>query len=237
MTNILAAVSHDGGRSFTPPARVNGARGAYVGNQETPSIAAGIAGQVVVSWLEVAGGRMSLLVARSLDGSRTFQTPIAVASGESEAGAPMVQRMIGDLRGGIYVAWSQGGDLYLAISRDGGGSFAAPRRIVPTICECCTPALAIEDGVLHVAFRNREHQDRIRDIYVIRSHDAGETFGPKTRVSDSSWGSTPARRPDRPLAFAATGSILPGWTRERRDRRSGSRRPTPARRGSAGTCP
>ncbi|MCR4315247.1 MAG: glycoside hydrolase [Planctomycetes bacterium] len=90
--------------------------------------------------------------------------------------------------GKVFVVWQEGRNSgmqpYLSISEDGGATFGENRPVYASpsgsTCECCTPVISVSpDGTrVAVQFRNRIQRGNefIRDIFVARSTDGGETF-------------------------------------------------------------
>jgi hypothetical protein len=78
-------------------------------------------------------------------------------------------------------------DVYIAISKDGGKSFGANRRLASDACPCCkTSLIAAPDGRIYVSWR-QVLPDDFRHIAVTSSNDEGNSFVPPTIVSDDKW--------------------------------------------------
>lgn len=88
--DVFAALSRDGGRTFSAPTRVNDVEGeARVNSELPPRVAlvsakkAGDAPDVVVVWTAKGATGTKLLTARSSDGARTFSPARAVPGGDA----------------------------------------------------------------------------------------------------------------------------------------------------------
>ncbi|HET6512202.1 MAG TPA: sialidase family protein, partial [Candidatus Kapabacteria bacterium] len=107
-----------------------------------------------------------------------------------------------DSSGNVYVAWidnreiiegkSMNDHVYLTRSFNGGVTWDVPRKAennpggVGGSCECCRTAIAASaDGDLYIAYRT--NMANIRDIFVSRSNDKGETFDESIRVQTKEW--------------------------------------------------
>jgi hypothetical protein len=102
--------------------------------------------------------------------------------------------------GTIYIAWLDGRDgrgatagatggttsIYMTKSTDGGKTWTKNVRVGTNVCPCCRVSWAfVEDRVI-LAWRYVEAGD-IRDIYVARSEDKGDTWGKASPVFKDGW--------------------------------------------------
>jgi hypothetical protein len=128
--DIRVAASADGGLSFRAPHIV----APSPGYSDAPKLVVDARGTLHLVYAEAAAGPFTLSrirYTRSSDGARTFETPREISA--TGAGYPALSV---DAGGNLYVLWelfegsrelSRG--LAFAVSRDGGGSFGAPRVI------------------------------------------------------------------------------------------------------------
>jgi hypothetical protein len=108
-TDIFAAVSTDGGGTFTPPARVNAVDGqANVNGEQPPRVAvvreAGGSRSIVVLWTAKGEDGTVLLSARSTDGGHTFG-PSAALPGVQAPGNRGWESMAAADDGRLYAVW------------------------------------------------------------------------------------------------------------------------------------
>jgi hypothetical protein len=181
-----------------------------------PRLASGEEGALHVLWQEIifSGGSHGgdILFARSPDGGRTFSTPLNLSASRGGDGKGRLTRDIwsnGSLgiaagpNGSVIAAWTEyDGALWLARSRNKGGSFTAPQRIAGTASSPARgPALAVADGgQVYLAWTVGEDADA--DIRVARSRDGGATFGPPVLLG------APAARADAPRLVLGRGGRL-----------------------------
>ena len=208
-TDVYAAVSGDGGRTFGAPARVNDVEGeARVSGEQPPRVA--IRGSnVFVSWVSKRDGT-TIRVARSADGGRSFSASRAV----SKAGAPGNRgwhSMTIDPHGDIVIAWLDHRDLAsqpahqmdasthgthdgaamaehsaLYVARVSADGVQPEQRVTTGVCYCCKTAVAAaQDGAVVTAWRH-VYPGNLRDIAFARAGD-GRTFSPPVRVSPDKW--------------------------------------------------
>ncbi|WBY00664.1 sialidase family protein [Ramlibacter tataouinensis] len=175
---------------------------------------------VYLLWQEIIfsggshGGEMML--ARSGDGGRSFDAPLNLSSSPGGDGKGRITPEIWhngsyDLLaapgGRVVAAWTEyEGTLWLARSRDGGRSFAAPRRIAGGAGQAPVraPSLAIaSDGALLLAWTEGDRPDA--DIHLARAAD-GERFAEPVRVARSAGYSDAPR-----LAVDANGVLHVAW--------------------------
>ena len=138
--------STDGGASFGAPVLLD--PDAAGGGDREPSIVAGKAGRVVVSFQRYSEdeGSAAVAVVSSGDGGRTFSAPVAVSPPEQNAAGSRAALAL-DAAGTLYAGWVDGSGVDLddgggtaaivvAASRDGGLSFESPRTVteVPGGC-------------------------------------------------------------------------------------------------------
>lgn len=185
-----------GAEKFSPPLRVNSQPGSAiaVGTIRGAQLALGKNGRVHVAW----NGSSK---AEPRDAARKNGTPMLYARLNDDGDAFEPQRnliheaygldgggtLAADDRGNVYVAWHAQGDaqgeqnrrVYLAVSRDGGRTFApeAPVFDEPTgACGCCgMGAFADRRGNVYLLYRAAKQRVH-RDMYLLVSRDGGRAF-------------------------------------------------------------
>jgi len=206
-TDIYAATSRDGGRSFGAPARVNTVDGdARVSGEQPPRVA--VTGtEIVVVWSAKGPKGTRLLQARSTDGGETF-SPATPVPGTDAAGNRGWENIAGGLAVWLDhrelaqddasmathhhdhatakpdgVAMAQKSKLYVA-ALDGS---VAPHAVTGGVCYCCKTAIAIgSSGAIFTAWRH-VYPGNLRDIAFSLSRDGGKTFAAPIRVSEDKW--------------------------------------------------
>ena len=167
---------------WTTPVRVNSdefsvfAAGPIDGGQ----LALGPDGRLHVVWFQTDPVR--IFYTRSTLGGFEPQRTVAP---EEAGGVEASPAVVTDAGGTVFVLWHAGAvedarrAVYLAVSDDGGKSFAAPRPVsAPSegACACCSlAALSDRRGDLFVSYRGaRDNMNRGQRL--LTSTDAGETF-------------------------------------------------------------
>lgn len=160
---IFFARSEDGGNSFTPPSNLSRSVGGDGKGRLTKEhwdngsldLIRGAEQALFAAWTEYDG---ALWFNRSTDGGRSFSDPLRVAgtAGQPARGPALAAR--GEL---VYLAWTVGedaaADIRLAISRDRGRTFDAPRVVTETAGRGDAPQIAIDDAnVLHLVHAESE---------------------------------------------------------------------------------
>jgi hypothetical protein len=204
VTNVVAAVSRDGGATFEAPVRVNDVDGdARVSGEQPPRVA--LAGdRIVVIWESNRDGESSVRLGTSSDGGRTF-APARTVEPAGTGGARGWASLAIDANGHAQVSWLDGRSAGPSHHHDGamsmpmpmrqdmfhavwtGQTFEAEQSVAPTACFCCKTATAVApNGDVYIAWRNI-YPVNLRDMAVARSTDGGRTFSAPVRVSEDHW--------------------------------------------------
>jgi hypothetical protein len=200
--DILYRRSDDLGRTFSSPMRVNSQAGSAIaiGTIRGAQIVAGAGNRVHVAWngSDLADPRgpanpetgkpgSPMLYARLNDRGTAFESQRSVM--QTTFGLDGGGSVAADRHGNVYVAWhgktpgaaagEAGRQVWLARSADEGLTFAAERAASaePTgACGCCAMRLfADSHGAVYGLYRAATGNVH-RDIYLLRSADAGKTF-------------------------------------------------------------
>ena len=208
-TTLYLSASHDGGRSFGTPAKVNDDAKHCVHGMH--SLAVGEGGRVYVAWLDerniaapkpAEGGpshmhsesNREVFFASSEDGGRTF-TPNMKVAGEA-CPCCKTSLAVGD-DGRVYAAWRQvlpGNLRHIAVasSDDGGHAFSTPAVVSDDRwelqgCPVSGPSLAAAGGALRVLWYTAGEAGR-PGLYWSESRDGGRTFSPRRALADAGGG-------------------------------------------------
>ncbi|HTX39167.1 MAG TPA: sialidase family protein [Bryobacteraceae bacterium] len=226
---IYCSVSHDGGKSFSAPAKVAEAGILPLTRHRGPRIA--FAGSAIVI-TAVTGNKPEegahahglpsdgdLFVWRSTDGGKTWSAGKAI-NDVPAAATEGLHALASDGKGTLFAAWldhrgGKGTKLYGARSTDGGvtwsKNFAVYQSPGGSICECCHPSLAMDgSGRLLVMWRNS--LDGSRDMYLASSAD-GATFSAPRKLGNGTWKLNACPMDGGGLA-ASGGRIVTAWRRD-----------------------
>lgn len=106
--------------------------------------------------------------------------------------------------------------VYGARSLDGGKSWQKNILIYASpdghVCECCKPSVAMQGNNVSVMFRNWLQGNR--DLYLIQSTDAGQTFGKAQKLGRGSWQLNACPMDGGGLTINSQGTIETVWRRE-----------------------
>ena len=215
-TDVFVAVSHDSGQTFGAPVQVNTIPGeARLGGELPPRVAVtqgrgSAQPEIVVLWT-ARGAPTAIRTARSRDGGRTFEPPVAL-QGPDAAGDRGWPSLALDSRGTAHAIWldhrglaascraagrdhrsgaahdgvamAQKSGLYYASGTENPG---AERELAKGVCYCCKTALAAgADRAVYAAWRH-VYPGNIRDIAFTFSRDGGRSFAGPIRVSEDTW--------------------------------------------------
>ena len=212
-TDLYFSVSHDGGKSFAAPVKVNDDK--TTGAHGMHSLAVGNDGRIYVAWLDErniqapkpspqAGGHhmesnRELFVADSNDGGKTFSANRKVA----ENACPCCKTALAvALDGTLYASWRQvlPGDfrhIAVASSNDSAASFSAPVIVsddkwVLHGCPVSGSSLSVDtNGKLRVVWF-AAGEGAAPGLYTAESTDKGHTFSPRALLMQDTVKGTPA---------------------------------------------
>ena len=212
-TDLYFSVSHDQGKSFASPVKVNddklpGAHGMH-------SLAVANDGKIYAAWLDErniiqpkpskhAGGHhmesnRELFVAQSTDGGKTFSANRKVA----ENVCPCCKTALAvSPDGTLYASWRQvlpGNFRHIAVasSTDGGASFSSPVIVSDDKwmlqgCPVSGPSLSADaSGTLKVVWY-AAGENSAPGLYFAETRDKGRTFSPRSLVMQETVKGTPA---------------------------------------------
>jgi len=204
--DIYYVTSSDGGNTFSAPLRVNSVPESAIaaGTIRGAQLALGKAGQVHVAWngSSKATPKGPLNPEQAADspfnGTPMLYSRLDDAGSAFEPQRNLMQRTFGldgggsvaaDRGGNVYVSWhgktagaaegEAGRGVWLAISRDGGKTFAkeAPISEASTgACACCGVRVFVDrENRVSILYRSAKEIVN-RDIYLLTSSDQGKTF-------------------------------------------------------------
>jgi hypothetical protein len=215
-TDVFAAVSRDGGRTFAAPVRVNNVDGdARLNGEQPPQVAlvprGGHDPAIIVVWTTKGANGTTLLQSRSIDGGKSFSAS-ALVPGTDAAGNRGWEAIAVEPGGRVDAVWLDHRQLakdpsMAASHHDHAGAgkmdgvamaqqsklfFAsvdgtmAPRPLTGGVCYCCKTALVAGAASIYAAWRH-VYPGNLRDMAFTLSRDGGRTFAPPVRVSEDQW--------------------------------------------------
>jgi hypothetical protein len=211
IVDAYAAMSIDGGSSFSEPRRVNDQPGEVSANNEQPPrvviAGSGTARIVTVIWSKRSDpaqkARQDVIrIAQSSDGGRTF-SPARTIHDSKLSGARGWESLTTGPGGAVHAVWLDGRDADAKMSEAMAtkrqpwqevyhATFTPDGHIVESqiasgVCFCCKTAVAVDGrGTVYAAWRHI-FPGSIRDIAFASSSDGGLHFGPLVRVSEDKW--------------------------------------------------
>jgi hypothetical protein len=210
--DIFLAVSRDGGRTFSSPARVNSVDGdARISGEIAPRVAllsrSGMPDPLITVTWNAKEGTTQIRTARSRDGGRTFAEEVNLQA-NGALGDRGWQASTLDARGRLHTIWldhramaaakttadpsqHQGEHDGVAMAQRSGLYYAADgvpeRELFKGVCYCCKTALATgPNGEIYAAWRH-VFAGNMRDMGFTMSRDGGKTFSPLLRVNQDGW--------------------------------------------------
>ncbi len=159
-----------------------------------------------------------VLAYRSTDGGRTWTGPVRVNDTEASAREGLHAMTCTD-DGTFWCVWldlrAKRTELYAASSTDGGLKWSHNRLIYQSpernICECCHPSITSSGKQIQILFRNSLAGNR--DMYIVGSNDAGETWSKAKRLGLEHWELNACPMDGGMLAMNAEGQTTAVWRR------------------------
>jgi hypothetical protein len=175
---IFLCKSDDSGASFQLPVVVSNTSG----QSGTPEIFVS-KDNVYAVWMDNTSGVYDILFAKSIDGGKSFGTPVNISKLKTDSGYPQFT-VDGNH---IYVVWTQtisqqNYDIYFAKSSDNGDTFDTPVNLSNNYGASGWPNVA-SDGNIYVSWVDST-PGRF-DVFITKSSDGGKTFENYTNVSNS----------------------------------------------------
>lgn len=157
------------------------------------SVAAGDAGDVHAVWFD-----SGVHYRRSLDDGRTWLAPLSLST---STGVRSEHAAIAVHGRAVYVVWHElrGGpaqvvpQIVFRRSLDRGATWEQEQRLTDPAIHSAHPSIAASANRVHVTWFDGRHGDRLSEIYTRHSRDAGMSWQPDQRISEShapSWVST-----------------------------------------------
>jgi BNR repeat-like domain len=202
---VYSSRSTDGGYTWSPNLRVSSQQARPAGGMEMGPNMAASGNTIYINWADIrrtpAWSYVDVCFAWSSDAGKTFTGDPRI---NNDTMRSQHQPSIAAADSVVYCVWHgfpPSGQLdptpiFIRRSRDYGRTFDTQRRIdyyddIPKgisigSCNCCRPWVMTDGGSsLYVAYRI--DSANIRDIFLLRSTDRGETWEPARRVSRGMW--------------------------------------------------
>ncbi|PYT00101.1 MAG: hypothetical protein DMF63_09025 [Acidobacteria bacterium] len=168
-TNYVVSVSHDGGTTFSAPTKIND--DIAPASHGMHSLAIGNDGTIYAAWLD----------------ERNIHKDHEMASKNSAEDEGFHFVKIDHKGPASEHAPEPNSEVFFAYSKDGGKSFSKNQKLSTDVCPCCKTAVTTDETRrVYVSWRQVLEGDH-RHIAVASSTNGGETFLPRTIVSDDKW--------------------------------------------------
>ncbi|WP_153796239.1 sialidase family protein [Foetidibacter luteolus] len=120
----------------------------------------------------------------------------------------------------LFAVWldlrSKHNQIFGAGSTDGGKSWSENRLVYAspdtTVCECCKPSVEIKGDHIAIMFRNWLGGNR--NLYLIESHDGGQSFGTAQKLGSGNWKLNGCPMDGGSLAIQSDNTVQTVWRRE-----------------------
>ncbi len=191
-SNLVISLSRDGGHSFDAPVKVNDDKLPAVHGMH--SLAVDQNGSIYMAWLD------ERYLREDAAKSQPKESPTEPKTGSSNAEA-----------GAAHKHSEANREVYFAVSKDGGKSFSANKKLASDVCPCCkTSIVAAPDGKVYFSWR-QVLPDNFRHIAVAASSDNGASFSQAAIVSDDRWQIAGCPVSGASLAIGANNALNVVW--------------------------
>jgi hypothetical protein len=201
---LMMGISTDGGMTFSNHA-VSMDANCNSNFQRGGEFIVNTKGHIHMVWVSSRLGSMQpdVWYVRSTDMGTTWTTPVSLdGADDSSKYAQDFPSIACDSNDNLYVSFidaresqrkrATNNQLFFTRSTDGGMNWTVPKRAdmppggMGGTCECCSEHIAVtKDGHIYIAYRSNIMN--LRDIWLARSYDKGETFQPTLKLSSGDW--------------------------------------------------
>lgn len=214
MRNAFLAWSADGGKTWSPPKRVNRAVEAVQGEENGPKVTFDVENRAYAVWsIPGAKGdktRANIRFAME-DGKGGFTQAQTLNEVKDTARFPVIEAAPD---GTFLVAWidrridnPKPRQLYLMKLAADGKALSKNYQVGEGLCECCKLGIAFAEGGKTVYIVDRQVDgDKIRNHVLRKSTDGGLSFGAPVEISDDGW-----QVPSCPHSGPSLGRDRRGW--------------------------
>lgn len=195
MRNAMLASSADGGKTWSPPVRVNSNTEAVQGEENGPKVAFSTDKRTYVVW-SIPGEkgdktRANIRFAMD-DGKGSFTAARTLNEVKDTARFPIIETAPD---GNLLVAWidrridnPKPRQLYLMRLSPDGKALTKNYQVGEGLCECCKLGVAFADGGKTVYMVDREVDgDKIRNHVLRKSTDGAQSFGAPVEIYNDGW--------------------------------------------------
>ncbi|MDP9229921.1 MAG: glycoside hydrolase [Bacteroidota bacterium] len=184
--SLMYSYSADKGRSFSSPTLISIVHELAASHTRGPQIAATTNGVTIIACnnagdifsFKKSGSDKWLQTARVNDVDTVAKEGLMALSGDGQ---------------NVFAVWLDLRDkhnkIFGAKSIDGGKTWTKNIMIYASpdtnVCECCKPSVVVKENNVYVMFRNWLNGNR--DLYLVKSTDGGNSFGPAQKLGKGSW--------------------------------------------------
>ena len=212
--SILYAFSANRGQTFSAPEVVGVLPKLFSFAMRGPQVAAISGGACII-----ACNQQGDLIAYQKTGTGHWRKTAKVNDVDTIAKEGFLD-LASDGRGNLFAAWldlrkGRRNNIAGARSTDGGKTWSANRLLYMSpdghVCECCKPSVAVQGRQVAVQFRNWVKGSR--DLWLLRSSDGGQTFGPAEKLGTGTWKLDACPMDGGGLALQKSGAVQTVWRR------------------------
>jgi hypothetical protein len=187
--NIFCATSKDHGQTFSKPVLVAHVANMHLGMSRGPQLSSS-ANLSVITAMDKSGNIHWFKLNNS---SQKWQA-MGLANDLKGSAPEGLMALSADKKDNFYAVWLDtrlGGknQIWFASLSAGANKWSANRLVYKSpdghVCECCKPGISVSGSSMAVMFRNWLNGSR--DLYVVRSVNAGKTFSDAQKMGLDTW--------------------------------------------------
>lgn len=213
---IFCATSADHGQTFSKPVLVAQVPDMHLGMSRGPQLSSS-ASYSVITAMDKTG---NIHWFRLNNNAKTWQ-PMGVVNDLKGSAPEGLMSITADNKDNFYAVWLDtrlgGRNQVWFASLSGRSAKWTPNRLVYKssdghVCECCKPNIAVANNSIAIMFRNWLNGSR--DLYVVRSANAGQTFSDAQKMGLDTWKLNGCPMDGGGIRLSASNQIQTTWQRK-----------------------
>lgn len=188
-SSIFCSTSLDNGATFSEPVQVGTLSGMHLGMTRGPQIASS-GNFSVITAMDKKGD----IHAYQLDHKVSKWEKMSLVNDQSGSAPEGLMSLAADNEDHFYAIWldtrnDRKNKIYFARSMNEGAGWEDNELVYKspdqTVCECCRPSIAVDQGKVVIMFRN--WLEGARDMFFSASDDQGITFSAAKKLGEGIW--------------------------------------------------
>ena len=217
-TDLMLSGSHDGGKSFAAPVKVND--DSAPASHGMHSLALGKDNRVYLAWLDERNIKTAeraenlsgdeIIEPRKNDSLEEFQF-IKAHHNSNHNSQSKPEKKAENQTVMNHENTEPNSEVFFAVSNDGGKTFSKNIKLSSDVCPCCKTNLTVaENGTIYASWRQVLPGD-FRHIAVAHSENNGKSFSDYKIVSDDQWQINACPVSGAPMILGSNNNLTIAW--------------------------